>query len=178
MHRLDRDTSGVLLFALDARAHHALSMAFENAAIEKRYLALVTGRVEHTIDIDAPLGRSGRGRMRVEDGGKPARTIVTPLEVFASSTLVEAVPITGRTHQIRVHLSHAGHPLVFDHQYGPRVPLPSGLARTPLHASSVVLPALEGVDSSPVRIESPLPPDMSAALAALASESSGGAEDA
>lgn len=178
VHRLDRDTSGVLVFALDAERHRALSMAFESGQVRKRYVALVEGRVEAPQLIDAPLSPGRKGRMRVArpgEEGKPSRTRVRPVETFAAASLVEAEPLTGRTHQIRVHLLHMGHPLLFDHQYGRDTPLTEKdvggtgdavvLARTPLHATRIEWPALQGVE--PRALESPLPEDMARAVALL-----------
>ncbi len=178
VHRLDRDTSGVLVFALDAERHRALSMAFEAGQVHKRYLALVEGRVEASRLIDAALAPARKGRMRVArpgEEGKDSRTRVRPVETFARATLVEAEPLTGRTHQIRVHLLHVGHPLLFDHQYGRDTPLTEKdlggageapvLARTPLHAARVEWPALPGVEARTV--EAPLPEDMARAAALL-----------
>lgn len=131
VHRLDRDTSGVLVFALNPDAHRAWSMAFEHGEVKKRYLALVEGQLERERLLDWPIGPARKGRMKVSAQGKEARTVVRPLERFERATLVEAEPLTGRSHQIRVHLSHAGHPLLFDHQYqhGEQSPL---IGRTPL----------------------------------------------
>ncbi len=172
VHRLDRDTSGVLLFALDAATHRTLSMAFEQGQLAKRYLALVEGRVEAPLLIDRPLTEARKSRMRVVregEAGKPAQTRVTPRTGFKASSLLEVEPLTGRTHQIRVHLASVGHPLVFDHQYGRKTPLTARdlggegdvviLARTPLHAERLVI---EGVT-----VEAPLPDDIAAALALL-----------
>jgi len=107
--------------------------------------------------------------------GKAAVTLVRPLEAFRDATLVEAEPLTGRTHQIRVHLQALGHPLLVDPQYGRARALTAAdlggegshlvLARTPLHAAVVEVPRLPGID--PARIESPLPPDMEEALRLL-----------
>jgi RluA family pseudouridine synthase len=179
VHRLDRDTSGVLLFALDVSSHRTLSMAFEAGRVEKRYLALVRGELREPLDLSTHLAPARRGRMRpVRPGeeGKPARTLVRPLERFGPrATLVEAQPLTGRTHQIRVQLLAAGHPLLVDHQYGDKSPLREGdlggagdgvvLARTPLHASRVRLAQLPGIEDA--EIESPLPADMSRAVELL-----------
>lgn len=178
VHRLDRDTSGVLVFALDAERHRALSMAFESGQVRKRYVALVEGRVEAPQLVDAALAPARKGRMRVArpgEEGKPSRTRVRPVETFASASLVEAEPLTGRTHQIRVHLRHVGHPLLFDHQYGRDTPLTEKelggagegavLARTPLHAARIEWPALPGV--APRAVEAPLPEDMARAVALL-----------
>ena len=172
VHRLDRDTSGVLLFATTAAAHRALSMAFEAGHVRKSYLALVRGAVPAPLDLDAPLAPARRSRMRVVregEEGKPARTLVRPVQSLRDATLVEAVPLTGRTHQIRVHLLSAGHPLLVDHQYAEPGPLalPGGavLSRTPLHAAVLTVPAMEGIRAQ--LITAPLPADMAAAVAAL-----------
>ncbi len=178
VHRLDRDTSGVLVFALDAERHRALSQAFETGQVRKRYRALVQGRVDAPQLVDAALVPARKGRMRVArpgEQGKPSRTRIRPVESFERASLVEAEPLTGRTHQIRVHLLHMGHPLLVDHQYGRAEPLTERdlggssvtlvLARTPLHASRLEWPALPGVE--PRAIEAPLPEDMSRALELL-----------
>ncbi|CAM4223965.1 RNA pseudouridine synthase [Corallococcus sp. ZKHCc1 1396] len=179
VHRLDRDTSGVLVFALDAAVHRALSQAFEAGKVRKRYRALVEGRLEAPQWVDAPLVAGRKGRMRVarpdEPDAKTSRTRVRPVETFANASLVEAEPVTGRTHQIRVHLLSLGHPLLVDHQYGREAPLTGSdlggqgsgavLARTPLHAARVEWPALPGVAARAV--EAPLPPDMLRALELL-----------
>ena len=180
VHRLDRDTSGVLLFALDAPTHRALSMAFEAGRIEKRYWALVEGRVDAPLELTDALSPARRGRMRIArtgDPSKPAQTRVRPLETFERVTLVEALPLTGRTHQIRVHLAAAGHPLLVDHQYGRPRPLTAAalggegdlvvLSRTPLHASSMAIPALEGVAAA--QVNAPLAADFEAVMALLRS---------
>lgn len=170
VHRLDRDTSGVLLFALNEAAHRTLSMAFEAGEIAKKYTALVEGRLEAPLDLELALMPARRGRMRVAHAGhdsKNARTLIEPLQKFSRNTVVQAVPLTGRTHQIRVHLQSAGHPLVFDHQYANREPIRDGdevvLARTPLHATSVVIPRLKGI--TPVTITAKLPQDMQRVIA-------------
>ncbi|MBU8894805.1 RNA pseudouridine synthase [Corallococcus sp. M34] len=179
VHRLDRDTSGALVFALDAGVHRALSQAFESGKVRKRYVALVEGRVESPRMVDAPLIAGRKGRMRVarpeEPEGKPSRTRIRPVETFARASFVEAEPLTGRTHQIRVHLLSQGHPLLVDHQYGRDEPLTSTdlggeggdvvLARTPLHAARVEWPELPGVAARAV--EAPLAQDMAQALVLL-----------
>ena len=158
-HRIDRDTSGVVLFATDEKAHRAASMAFEQGLAKKKYLALVEGVVSAPLDIDLPLAEGRKGKMRVGDDGKPARTLVRPVEAFGNASLVECEPLTGRQHQIRVHLKAKGHPLLFDHQYGRKVA--SVIARTPLHAASLRIESL-GID-----VEAPLPADMAAAVEKL-----------
>jgi tRNA pseudouridine32 synthase/23S rRNA pseudouridine746 synthase/23S rRNA pseudouridine955/2504/2580 synthase len=171
VHRLDRDTSGVMLFALEAGAHRTLSMAFEAGAIQKRYLALVAGRLAAPLELTASLLPARRSRMRVArpgEAGKSAHTKVRPLELFQKASLVEAEPLTGRQHQIRVHLTAAGHPLLVDRQYGspPVEGRPDlGLFRTPLLAWRLSIPALEGI--APKELEAPLPADMRQALERL-----------
>jgi RluA family pseudouridine synthase len=179
VHRLDRDTSGVLVFALDAATHRALSMAFEAGEVEKHYLALVKGRLEEATQVEASLVPARRGRMRVSragEDGKAALTRLRPLERFSSATLVEAQPLSGRTHQIRVHLGSIGHPLLVDHQYGSPESITARmlggttdevvLSRTPLHAARVRLRELPQ-RSAPLEVEAPLPADLSRALELL-----------
>ncbi|MFO0596250.1 MAG: RNA pseudouridine synthase [Myxococcaceae bacterium] len=167
-HRIDRETSGVVLFATDADAHRTASMAFEHGEAKKRYLALVEGRVEAPLEIDAPIAEGRKGKMRVAfpgEEGKPARTIVKPVKVFPGSnaSLVECEPLTGRQHQIRVHLKSKGHPLLFDHHYGRKEPLTVApgvtLARTPLHAAKLTLKDFE--------VEAPLAADLQRVIDAL-----------
>lgn len=171
VHRIDRDTSGVLLLALDADSHRAASMAFEHGEVKKTYLALVQGVVRGPIDIDLPLMEARKRKMKVAPAGlvgKPSRTLVRPVETFAKATLVACEPLTGRQHQIRVHLMAKGHPLLVDHQYGRRQPLLEKdlggagdevvLDRTPLHAASLEIPSLG------FKAESPLPADLRAVI--------------
>ncbi|HYV45335.1 MAG TPA: RluA family pseudouridine synthase [Myxococcaceae bacterium] len=176
VHRLDRDTSGVLLFARSPGAHRELSLAFERGLIRKVYQALAGGALAQPERVEVPLAPARRGRMRPAKGeGKAALTVVRPLETFERATFLEAEPLTGRTHQIRVHLQALGHPLLVDPQYGRPRPLTAAdlggqgaevvLARTPLHAALLEVPKLPGI--APVRLQSPLPPDMAAALALL-----------
>jgi RluA family pseudouridine synthase len=174
VHRLDRDTSGVLLFALNAATHRTLSMAFEQGRIPKRYLAIVEGKLAEAVTVSAPLVEARRGRMRTAragEKGKEAATRISPVERYEKATLVEVEPLSGRTHQIRVHLQSIGHPLLFDHQYGKSQPLRECdlggqletviLQRTPLHASSIHLDVLETLAGKV--IEAPLPDDMARA---------------
>jgi len=184
VHRLDRDTTGVLLVALDGASHRAASQAFESGKVEKRYLALVSPPLAAAIRVEVPLVPARRSRMRVArpgEAGKAAVTELRPLETHPPVQLVEAVPLTGRTHQIRVHLRHSGSPLLVDPQYGRPEPVTaevlgrSGgavlLARTPLHASRLVLPAGEGLPA--VDVTAPLPADMAAVLAAVTAPGTG-----
>jgi tRNA pseudouridine32 synthase/23S rRNA pseudouridine746 synthase len=152
-HRLDQATSGVMVVALDTAAQRLASAEFEHHRVRKAYLAWVAGILPGVTVVDAPLGAdpeapSGlRARQRVQDDGKPARTLCVPLWSGGGATLVAARPSTGRTHQVRVHLAHVGHPLFGDTMYGgPPAP------RAMLHAAYVALrmPDANVVGAAPV----------------------------
>jgi tRNA pseudouridine32 synthase / 23S rRNA pseudouridine746 synthase len=179
VHRLDRGTSGVLVFARSAEAHRALNLAFDRQEVAKRYLALVRGAPPAEARLAVPIAPARRGRMRPARPGDPkakeAATLVRLLEAFAARpplprlALVEALPETGRTHQIRVHLAWAGTPLAVDPDYGDGAPLADAagavlLARTPLHAAS--LEVRHPATGLAVRFEAPLPDDIARAIAA------------
>jgi 23S rRNA pseudouridine1911/1915/1917 synthase len=145
VHRLDRDTSGLLLVAKDDDAHARLTAALRARRVERRYLALVGGRMPApTGTIDAPLGRHpSRPRLRaVIAGGRPAVTHYRVLGSTDEVSLVEVALDTGRTHQIRVHLAHVGRPVVGDRTYGATVDLARrlGLTRPWLHAWALAWP--------------------------------------
>jgi tRNA pseudouridine32 synthase/23S rRNA pseudouridine746 synthase len=181
VHRLDRGTSGVLLFARTAEAHRTLNLAFDRAEPKKRYLALVRGTPPPEARIDVALAPARRGRMRPARAGDPrakqAATVVRRLELFPARpwtggplALVEALPETGRTHQIRVHLAAAHCPLALDPDYGDDAPLhgPGGALlcdRTPLHAARLEL--RHPASGAPLVVEAPLPPDLARTLEAL-----------
>jgi tRNA pseudouridine65 synthase len=167
VHRLDRGTSGCLLFALDADSARLLQRAFENGAVEKRYLALVRGVPPAEGVIDHPLRRAG---------GRPnaprlaARTRFRRLAVCERYALVEAIPETGRLHQIRRHFKHLSHPLIGDVQYGKGehnrlFRERYGLRRLALHALEIAF--AHPVSGEPVRVTAPLPADLAAPLAAM-----------
>jgi len=167
VHRLDKDTSGLLVVAKNEATLRALQAAVKARAVVRRYLALVHGRVvpaEGTIE--APIARHPRQRqqMAVVAGGRAAVTRYRVVEQFAAAALVEATLLTGRTHQIRVHFAHIGHPVVGDHVYGRRRET-WGMNRQALHAYRLVFAhPRTGIS---VEVESPLPEDMAAALDCL-----------
>jgi 23S rRNA pseudouridine1911/1915/1917 synthase len=166
VHRLDRDTSGLLVVARTESAHRALRGLMARREIAREYRALVEGRPPaRTGTIDAPIGRDRRVRTRMStDTDKPreARTHFELLEALPATTLLAVKLETGRTHQIRVHLQAIGHPVVGDPDYG--TPGLLGLERQFLHAARLTFahPLRDGVV---VDVESPLPADLAAALA-------------
>lgn len=164
VHRLDRATSGVLLFALSADAARAVGAAFEAGDIEKRYLALVRGNPPDRATIDHALSQ--------EDDKPPqdARTEVVTLARFGRYALVEAIPKTGRTHQIRRHLKHLSCPIIGDVRYGKGehnrfFRTEFELHRLALHAASLTL--LDPAAGEPVTIRAPLPDELARTLEAL-----------
>ena len=166
VHRLDKDTSGLMLVAKRDAAHHSLAAQLQARRVHKRYLALVWGcpRPESGT-VDAPIARhpADRKRMAVVQGGRASVTHYAVLERFPEASLVEARPVTGRTHQIRVHMASLGCPLVGDALYGPRKT--TLVSRHFLHAASLAfrLPST----GETVEVSAPLPPDLQAALDAL-----------
>jgi len=172
VHRLDRDTSGALAFALDPALRPALRALFREHRIERRYAALVAGhpRGDQGI-VDLPLheGYEG-GRRRVARPGEesvPALTRWKVLERFPAAALLEVELETGRQHQIRIHLAHIGIPVLGDPVYGPRAGgrVPRAAPRQMLHAR--VLAFLHPLTGLPVRAESPLPEDFQRTLQRL-----------
>ena len=160
VHRLDRETSGLLLIALTAFAHQALDRQLRERSLRRHYLALVEGVIDfEQRTVELPIGRApGRPHLRaVDPAGDPALTRVRVIERFARATLLEAELDTGRTHQIRVHLAHLGHPLIGDRQYGARMP---GSGRQALHAAR--LEFRHPLSGATHTFESPLPADLAA----------------
>lgn len=157
VHRIDKDTSGLLVVAKTEQAHRQLSEAIKAHHVERTYVALVHGIIkEASGTIKAPIGRhtTQRQSMAVVHDGKPAITHFKVVERFSDCTLIECQLETGRTHQIRVHLSHIGYPIVGDPLYGKRES--SYLNGQLLHAFSLQFysPATQQL----IRVESPLPP--------------------
>jgi len=187
VHRLDRDTTGLLIVARDDTIHGKLAQLFETRTIEKEYLAICSGIPERDRDwIDQPLGPhpTVREKMAIRgeaDGGRPARTFYEVVERFDRFALVRCQPLTGRTHQIRVHLTHVGLPILADKLYSGRDRITRGdllgsqargddhdhvlLTRQALHAHR--LKFLHPATGEPLEIRSPLPPDMAETLETL-----------
>ncbi len=188
VHRLDRHTSGVIVFAKRDEPHWRLGRQFEHRQVDKRYLAIVHGEMETLADVlEFPIGphpsreKGYREKyvVRHDELGKHAVTIYRVREVFRDYTLVELELKTGRTHQIRVHLSHIGHPIVGDDMYGgkpvamaelapPHVAPPGQppiIARQALHAA--VLGFAHPTKGSKMEFTAPLPEDMARLVAAL-----------
>lgn len=183
VHRLDRDTSGVILCAKTDAAHSSLAKQFEARTVEKHYLAVVEREPELDGDlIDVPLGRSRRNPEAmavVREGGRAAKTIYRVQRRFRGFALLDVELLTGRTHQIRVHLAHIGHPVVADSLYGTRAALYSSelLGRQPaddeaplierqaLHAHRIAI--AHPATGARMEFTAPLPADIAALLAAL-----------
>ncbi len=144
VHRLDKDVSGVILYACHANSHRFLNAVFAEHRAHKTYLALVHGNVApQSGTIDQPIREFGSGRMGVSPTGKPSTTQFRVRQRLGDFTLVEAQPLTGRRHQIRVHLYHLGHPIVGDRRYGQRA-IQEHFPRLMLHALSIELPHPNG----------------------------------
>jgi 23S rRNA pseudouridine1911/1915/1917 synthase len=168
VHRLDKDTSGLLIVARRDDAYTALVAAMERRDISRVYLALLRGELpQDEGTIDAPIGRHVRDRKRMSLHTAAGRRAVTHFRVLgraAGFTLVRVQLETGRTHQIRVHFAALGHPVAGDVQYG-RAPRPEGLGRQFLHAARLAFP--HPADGRQLSFASPLPPDLSAFLGAI-----------
>lgn len=176
VHRLDRDTSGLMLVAKNDDAHRALSDALKRRDVKRGYLAAAWGHLGGETTVDAPIGRhpTERKRMAVVPGGRRAVTHVRQLERWRSADLLRCDLETGRTHQIRVHLMHLGHPVVGDATYGVgrergvaaadrawAASLAKRVGRQFLHAAE--LRFRHPRTGAEMRFEAPLPPDLAAA---------------
>lgn len=155
VHRLDKDVSGVMLFAKNSSMHKFLNKQFENHLIEKKYIALVHGILsENTGLINKKIRQFGSGRMGIDEmKGKKSRTKYDVLERFNSFTLLKLTPETGRRHQLRVHLYSIGHPIAGDLHYGEKS-LQKNFSRLMLHAEEIEF-FIE--DEKKMKIKSPLP---------------------
>jgi 23S rRNA pseudouridine1911/1915/1917 synthase len=174
VHRLDKDTSGVLAIARTLSALRSLSAQFKNRSVQKRYLALVAGVIKKgSGTIDAALGRHVRERKKISVHTNKAREAVTLYRVrerFKQATLVEVEIKTGRTHQIRVHMAHIGHPVLGDRVYGGARAATIGkepLQRQMLHAASLSL--FHPETGHPMTFSAPPPPDMAGVIERLRS---------
>ncbi len=173
VHRLDKMTSGLVVVAKNDAAHRRLSDQFKSREVHKTYIALVHGRVAaDSGEITRPVGRDPRRRTRMKAGGIAPRAALTKYRVLrriGHFTLLEAMPQTGRTHQIRVHLASLGHPVVGDSTYGAPARLRFGaseeptLPRTFLHAAKLAF--AHPVTRAPLKFEAPLPGELAAFLA-------------
>ncbi len=170
VHRLDKDTSGLLLVAKDDLTHRALARDLAAHRIERRYLALAQGHLAASGTVDAPLARHPRDRKRmaVVPGGRRAVTRWRVVQSHPAADLVEATLETGRTHQIRVHLAHLRHPVVGDRSYGadPTLAARLGLERPFLHAWRLTF--RHPADGRELELTEPLPDELENALARLA----------
>jgi 23S rRNA pseudouridine1911/1915/1917 synthase len=170
VHRLDKDTSGLMVVARGPEALAALQKAVREREVERRYLALAGGRLgSRTGTIDAPIGRATRRRTRMAVAGaasREARTHFEVLELLPRESYVEARLETGRTHQIRAHFAAIGHSLVGDSTYGGKDRY--GLGRQFLHAHRLVF--RHPRTGAPLDFSSPLPADLAAALEAARGE--------
>ncbi len=154
-HRLDRDTSGIVLVVKSDATLTQLKHAFTEGLIQKEYTALVHGKIAEPFTIDTALGREKKGFKRAPEGAENARgpylsakTDVIPLEQRENTTLVTLIPHTGRTHQLRAHLSFVGHPIVGDILYGTDTDKEE--KRLCLHASKITLPNGITIQSSTI----------------------------
>jgi 23S rRNA pseudouridine1911/1915/1917 synthase len=163
VHRLDKDTSGLMVVARTWQAQTDLVRQLAARTVKRHYYALARGGIAHGGTVDAPIGRhpTQRTRMAVVGKGKPARTHYRVVERFIDCTLVECALETGRTHQIRVHLAFIGHPLVGDPVYGGgpgHVPVGPSFSRQGLHARRLEL--THPVTGAPMCWKSEMPEDM------------------
>ena len=164
VHRLDKITSGVMVFARDAETHRALNLQFENHEAQKTYHAIVEGNPKWEEKIARHPLRANVGhkhRTMVDNkNGKPSETRFRVIKRYKESALVEAKPMTGRTHQVRVHAYALGHPLVGDILYGAQEP--NNIARPMLHAQS--LSFIHPATNERVKFSTPHPSDFEEAL--------------
>ncbi|MBM4154255.1 MAG: RluA family pseudouridine synthase [Lentisphaerae bacterium] len=171
VHRLDRDTSGLLLVAKSQRAHRALVEQFKERKVTKEYVAIVFGRPEpETGTVRTLIGRSASNRQKMTTDTEHGRTAITRYAVVASNERISLVRLwieTGRTHQIRVHMTHIGHPIVGDAMYGARKKESAsiGASRQMLHAERIAF--THPISLEDLEFSAPLPDDMRAILSGI-----------
>ena len=178
IHRLDKDTTGLLMIARTLESHTELVRQLQARTVKRQYQATVMGDIISGGDIDAPIGRHPklRTKMAVTGGGKEARTRYRVIERFNQHTQLRLQLDTGRTHQIRVHMAHIDHPIVGDKVYNRRIKLPKGASETlkkmlqtfprqALHAEKIEI--IHPVTNEPMEWSIPLPDDMQQLLEAL-----------
>jgi len=175
VHRLDKDTSGLMVVAKTETAKLSLIKQLESHSVSREYSAIVYGSMVTGGMVDEPIGRDSLNRQKqaVKKGGKPAITHYRVIEKFKNFTLIKAILETGRTHQIRVHMSHIGHPLLGDFTYGGKVKFPKGskeelkvaikeFSRQALHAKKLSIN--HPVDNKELSWKSKLPEDLDAMI--------------
>lgn len=181
VHRLDKDTTGLMVVARSQAAHKRLVDAIAAREVHREYRALVVGNMPAGGTIDLPIGRhpTQRTRMAVNPLGKPSITHFRVLAHFRGHTLLKVILETGRTHQIRVHMAHLRHPVFGDPVYGRRLQLPAGASealkqtlrgfrRQALHAKRLQL--VHPTQQRPMRFDCPIPPDLRAVIDALSED--------
>ncbi|WLD75552.1 RluA family pseudouridine synthase [Mogibacterium neglectum] len=166
-NRIDMDTSGIVIVAKNANSQNDISLQMRENLVHKQYMAIVNGVIrDDEFTIDKPIGRPNEESIQrkvLSEGGKDAITDVKVLERFYNNTLVEVTLHTGRTHQIRVHLTHIGHPITGDHLY--EGDAPALIDRQALHAAKMIVN--HPMTGEKLEIEAPLPNDMKKCLAIL-----------
>jgi len=175
VHRLDKDTSGIMVVALNDKAYYKLVEIFKKREVKKEYIALVYGELNGSGEIVTPIGRAIHDRKKMSIKSKKAKEAQTNWEVlksFKNYTLVKTRIITGRTHQIRVHFSSIGHPILGDKTYGKKTYLELGrqkifIPRQMLHAQSIEF--IHPVKGDLLQFEDPLPEDMNEIIKILSS---------
>ncbi len=170
VHRLDKDTSGVMVIAKTDEAHRFLSKQFKDHSIDREYFALVCGKVKKADKVNLAIGRDRIHRKKISARTSSPRASETHYRIkerFKIATFLEVRPKTGRTHQIRVHMAHIGHPIVGDKEYGGKMSKSIGLKaeRQMLHAAT--LGFIHPVTKENLFISTPPPADMAALLQAL-----------
>lgn len=177
-HRLDKETSGVLVVAKDPEAYRNISLQFENHSVVKTYHAVIEGHQEFNEKVvDAPIEKLSGGTVKIARSGKPSQTVFSTVQYFQKHTLVEARPITGRMHQIRIHLALLKYPICGDDTYGGNPVFLSQIKRGfkiskneaeeplmkrfALHAKKI---RFTGISGNTIEIEAPYPKDFKALL--------------